>query len=109
LRLFFLRAQVPEHAHTCLFPITLDSKADSKTGRQQWISVDGGGNSIGLWSGWKTLCDFAHFPAASELIILPQKAPFKHEVGSEKKEILRPLPPYHCREFKKEALACREL
>jgi hypothetical protein len=41
----------------CLFPITLDSK----TGRQQWISVDRGGNSIGLWSGWKPLvCDYSH-------------------------------------------------
>ena len=29
-------------------------KTDSKTGRQLWISVDDGRNSIGLWSGWKT-------------------------------------------------------
>ena len=48
-------------------------------------------------------CDFTHFPAASDLIILPQKAPFKHKIGNEKLEILQPLPPYHCREFKKEA------
>ena len=41
----------------CLFPIAFDSKTDSKTGRQPWISVDGGRNSIGLWSGWKTLVD----------------------------------------------------
>ena len=41
----------------CLFPNAFDSKTDSKTGRQQWISVDGGGNSIGFWSGWKTLVD----------------------------------------------------
>jgi hypothetical protein len=32
-------------------------KTDSKTGRQQWISVDEGRNSIGLWSGWKTSVD----------------------------------------------------
>ena len=32
-------------------------KTDSKTGGQQWISVDEGRNSIGLWSGWKTLVD----------------------------------------------------
>jgi hypothetical protein len=53
LRLFFLRAQVPEHAHAPLFRITLDSK----TGGQPWISVDGDRNSIGLWSGWKTSVD----------------------------------------------------
>jgi hypothetical protein len=41
----------------CLFPIPVDSKTDSKTGRQQWISVDEGRNSIGLWSGWKTSVD----------------------------------------------------
>ncbi len=41
----------------CLFPITFDSKTDSKTGRQPWISVDGGGYAVGLWSGWKTLVD----------------------------------------------------
>jgi hypothetical protein len=34
---------------------------------------------------------------------LSQKAPFKHKIGNEKLEILQPLPPYHCREFKKEA------
>jgi len=39
------------------FRSTSDSKTDSKTGGQQWISVDGGGNSIGLWSDWKTLVD----------------------------------------------------
>ena len=39
------------------FQCTSDSKTDSKTGRQQWISVDEGRNSIGLWSGWKTLVD----------------------------------------------------
>ncbi len=32
-------------------------------------------------------CDFTHFPAASELILLPQKTPFHHEVGNEKLEI----------------------
>ncbi len=39
------------------FQCTSDSKTDSKTGRQPWISVDVGGNSIGLWSGWKTSVD----------------------------------------------------
>src|SRR5260370_23499670 len=37
----------------CIFSTT----SDSKTGRQQWISVDDGGNSIGLWRGWKTSAD----------------------------------------------------
>ena len=37
---------------------SVDSKTDSKTGRQQWISVDEDRNSIGFWSGWKTLVDF---------------------------------------------------
>ena len=36
-----------------IFPVC----ADSKTGRQQWILVDGGGRSIGLWSGLKTAVD----------------------------------------------------
>src|SRR5690349_4534604 len=36
-----------------IFPVT----SDSKTCGQQWISVDGGRNSISLWSGWKTLVD----------------------------------------------------
>src|SRR5712692_5650994 len=36
---------------------SVDSKTDSKTGGQQWISVDGGGHAIGLWSGWKTSVD----------------------------------------------------
>ena len=34
-----------------------DSKTDSKTGRQPWISVDSGRISIGLWSAWKTIVD----------------------------------------------------
>ncbi len=38
-------------------PSILSITPDSKTGRQQWISVDVGGNSIGLWSGWKTSVD----------------------------------------------------
>ena len=37
--------------------VSVDSKTDSKTGRQQWISVDDSGNSIGFWSGWKTSMD----------------------------------------------------
>jgi hypothetical protein len=37
--------------------VTSDSKTDRKTGRQQWISLDGGGHRIGLWSGWKTSID----------------------------------------------------
>ncbi len=36
---------------------SVDSKTDSKTGGQQWISVDGGGHAIGLWSGWETSVD----------------------------------------------------
>jgi hypothetical protein len=48
-------------------------------------------------------CDFTHFFAAPAPIKLPQGFSFKHEVENEKKEILRSLPPYHCREFKKEA------
>ena|SRR2546423_1017650 len=40
-----------------LFPSVSDSKTDSKTGRQPWISVDGGRNSLGFWSGWKTSVD----------------------------------------------------
>src|SRR6266568_6526259 len=38
-------------------PSILSITPDSKTGRQPWISVDVGGNSIGLWSGWKTSVD----------------------------------------------------
>ena len=53
--------------------------------------------------GSAACCDFTQFFAASALIILPQKARFKHEVGNEKEEILRYPPSYHCREFKKEA------
>jgi hypothetical protein len=53
---FFVRGS-PNTLTPCLFRITLDSKTDSKTGRQQWTSVDDGGNRIGLWSGWKTLVD----------------------------------------------------
>jgi len=49
------------------------------------------------------ICDFTHFFAAPAPIKLPQGFSFKHEVENEKKEILRSLPPYHCREFKKEA------
>ena len=40
---------------------SVDSKTDSKTGRQQWISVDSSGHAIGFWSGWKTLYDYSHF------------------------------------------------
>src|SRR5437660_12772742 len=47
------RKQLPPY----IFSITSDSKTDSKTGGQQWISVDGGGHAIGLWRGWKTLVD----------------------------------------------------
>src|SRR6266567_1594128 len=47
------RKQLPP----CIFSITSDSKTDSKTGGQQWISVDRGGHAIGLWRGWKTLVD----------------------------------------------------
>jgi hypothetical protein len=36
---------------------SVDSKTDSKTGGQQWISVDGGGHAIGFWSGWETSVD----------------------------------------------------
>jgi len=58
LRLFFLRVQVPGNTLThCIFSVTFDSKTDSKTGRQQWISVDGSGHSIGFWSGWNTSVD----------------------------------------------------
>jgi len=61
LRLFFLRVQVPGNTLTpCIFSVTFDSKTDSKTGRQQWIFMDRGRNSIGLWSGWKTPCDYYH-------------------------------------------------
>jgi hypothetical protein len=38
-------------------------------------------------------CDFTRNFAASELIILPQKPSFEHEVGNEIEEILRSLPP----------------
>ncbi len=31
--------------------VTFDSKTDSKTGRQQWIFMDGSGHAIGFWSG----------------------------------------------------------
>ena len=51
----------------------------------------------------RLVCDFTHFFAAPELIILPQKSSFEHEVRNENKEILQPLPPYHCREYKKAA------
>src|SRR5258708_9929457 len=58
LRLYFLRVQVLGNTLThCILPVTFDSKTDSKTGRQLWISVDGGGHSIGFWSGWKTSVD----------------------------------------------------
>src|SRR5260221_947227 len=54
----FLRVQAPRNTLTpCIFPITFDSKTDSKTGRRQWIFIDDSGHSIGLWSGWKTLVD----------------------------------------------------
>src|SRR5216684_1881299 len=54
----FLRVQALGNTlTTCLFSVTFDSKTDSKTGRQQWISLDSGGHSIGLWSGWKTSMD----------------------------------------------------
>src|SRR5258707_14438702 len=45
----------------CVFQFIVDSKTDSKTGGQLWISVDESRNSIGLWSGWKTVCDYSHF------------------------------------------------
>ena len=58
LRLFFLRVQVLGNTLTdYIFPVTFDSKTDSKTGGQQWISVDEARHSIGLWSEWKTLVD----------------------------------------------------
>jgi len=54
LWLFFLRVQIPGTRSHTAFSGTFDSKTDSKTGRQRWISVDEGRNLIGLWSGWKT-------------------------------------------------------
>jgi len=58
LRLYFLRVQVLGNTLThYIFSVTFDSKTDSKTGRQQWISVDGSGHSIGFWSGWNTSVD----------------------------------------------------
>jgi len=36
-------------------------------------------------------CDFTHFFAASELINLPQKSSFEHEVKNENLEVLPPL------------------
>jgi len=58
LRLYFLRVQVLGNTLThYIFSVTFDSKTDSKTGRQQWISMDGSGHSIGFWGGWKTLVD----------------------------------------------------
>jgi hypothetical protein len=57
VRLFFFFPSPGKQPTPCIFPATSDSKTDSKTGGQQWISVDEGGNSIGLWRGWKTLVD----------------------------------------------------
>jgi hypothetical protein len=37
------------------------------------------------------VCDFTHFFAASELITLPQKSSFEHEVKNENLEVLPPL------------------
>src|SRR6266702_3632606 len=56
--LFLCSHALRNSPHSALFQSPSDSKTDSKTGRQPWISVDGGGNSIGLWSGWKTSVDF---------------------------------------------------
>ena len=33
------------------------ARADSKTGRRQWIPLDPGRISIGLWSAWKAIVD----------------------------------------------------
>jgi len=93
LWLFFLRAQALGNTLTpCILSVTFDSKTDSKTGRQQWIFMDNSGHSIGFWSGWKTLCDFTQFFAASALIKLPQRFSNEHKVGNDKEEILRTLP-----------------
>jgi hypothetical protein len=48
-----------------------------------------------------SVCDFTQFSADPAPIILPHGYAFKHEVGNEKWEILQPLPPYHCRKYKK--------
>src|SRR6266849_11145694 len=93
LRLFFFMYRPSEtRSHLVSFQFIVDSKTDSKTGRQQWIFMDGSGHAIGFWSGWKTLCDFTQFFAASALIKLPQRFSNEHKVGNDKEEILRTLP-----------------
>jgi len=87
---FFVRGS-PNTLTPCLFRITLDSKTDSKTGRQQWTSVDDGGNRIGLWSGWKTLCHYSHFFAVSWTHKIAVRGPLHAQISQGKGRAFRQI------------------